>query len=65
MSRTPGPHAAALSVPRKLELLCSGCGYGIVCRELPERCPMCRSAGAWVEPTAARLGGECRGAWLV
>ena len=50
MMRTPGPQASAISVPRKLELVCSRCAYGIVCRELPERCPMCRSVKAWVEP---------------
>jgi rubrerythrin len=28
------------------EYRCSGCGYGIVVRQLPDACPMCRGA-AW------------------
>lgn len=37
-------------IARKVDLRCSGCGYGIVCRTPPERCPMCGGYGAWVEP---------------
>lgn len=29
--------------PVKSELRCAACGYGIVAREAPEMCPMCRS----------------------
>lgn len=48
--RTPGPSAPAVSPLRRMELACSPCGYGIVCCELPERCPMCGTAGVWAEP---------------
>ncbi|MGH3056793.1 MAG: rubredoxin-like domain-containing protein [Gaiellaceae bacterium] len=32
-----------------MELVCSLCGYGIVCQELPDRCPMCGAPAAWAE----------------
>jgi predicted Zn-ribbon and HTH transcriptional regulator len=34
---------------RSVDLNCSRCGYGIVSREPPERCPMCGTAPVWVE----------------
>ncbi|MGH3927140.1 MAG: rubredoxin-like domain-containing protein [Pseudonocardiaceae bacterium] len=34
---------------RRMELVCSLCGYGIVCQELPDRCPMCGAPAAWAE----------------
>jgi rubrerythrin len=48
--RTPGPSALTVSPLQRMELFCSRCGYGIVCRESPDRCPMCGTVGAWVEP---------------
>ena len=36
------------SLPRKLSLECSACGYGIVRAEGPERCPMCHAVAAWM-----------------
>ncbi len=33
----------------KLELRCSVCGYGIVSRGSPARCPMCQVATVWTE----------------
>jgi rubrerythrin len=36
---------------RKMDLNCSRCGYGIVSREPPERCPMCGTTPVWVEPS--------------
>lgn len=36
---------------RRLDLNCSRCSYGIVSREPPERCPMCRTDPVWVEPS--------------
>jgi len=33
-----------------LELSCTRCGYGIVSRLPPARCPMCGGAPVWVEP---------------
>ncbi len=43
------------AVPRvrphqKLNLVYSACGYGIVRRAAPERCPMCLREGTWVHP---------------
>ena len=35
--------------PRR-DLTCSLCGYGIVSRKPPERCPMCHVDAAWMEP---------------
>jgi DNA-binding response OmpR family regulator len=35
---------------RKADLRCSMCGYGIVSRTRPLRCPMCSVAAVWVEP---------------
>ena len=31
------------------DLTCSSCGYGIVSRKPPERCPMCHVAAVWTE----------------
>jgi rubrerythrin len=36
---------------QRLDLSCSRCGYGIVSREPPERCPMCGATPVWVEPS--------------
>jgi hypothetical protein len=33
--------------PRKLDLVCAACGYGIVRARPPERCPMCQSLAGW------------------
>ena len=35
---------------RKVDLCCSLCGYGIVSRTPPARCPMCGGEGAWSAP---------------
>ena len=32
----------------KLELSCSGCGYGVVRSIPPARCPMCQAENAWI-----------------
>jgi hypothetical protein len=50
---------------RKIELVCSDCGYGIVTVTAPEACPMCHGA-SWDRPAwrpfsglaAFRSGGE-------
>jgi CheY-like chemotaxis protein len=34
----------------KLDLSCNRCGYGIVSRLPPARCPMCGGAPVWAEP---------------
>ncbi len=34
----------------KVDLCCPVCGYGVVCRTPPERCPMCGSEAGWSEP---------------
>ncbi|HEY7793579.1 MAG TPA: hypothetical protein VIA10_06200 [Gaiellaceae bacterium] len=44
------PHRAS---PR-FELHCSTCGYGIVVRIAPERCPMC-SGSTWEHPRRIRI----------
>jgi rubrerythrin len=62
--QTPELSASALSPPPRMELVCSLCGYGIVSREPPERCPMCGSDAAWVEPPRRNLGGGGSGPWL-
>jgi rubrerythrin len=36
---------------QRLDLNCSCCGYGIVSREPPERCPMCGATPVWIEPS--------------
>jgi predicted Zn-ribbon and HTH transcriptional regulator len=36
---------------RRGDLNCSRCGYGIVSREPPERCPMCGATPVWIEPS--------------
>jgi rubrerythrin len=36
------------------ELFCSGCGYGIVVRHTPPRCPMCRGIDWSPRPRVAR-----------
>lgn len=33
--------------PRKLNLRCTACGYGIVRSVPPERCPMCQASNLW------------------
>jgi CheY-like chemotaxis protein len=43
--RGPVAHMA-----RKVDLCCSQCGYGVVCRTKPVRCPMCGRHAAWIEP---------------
>ena len=34
----------------KVDLCCPVCGYGIVCRTPPGRCPMCGGEAGWSEP---------------
>lgn len=43
-------HARAPRMAPKLDLCCSLCGYGIVSRLPPARCPMCGGAPEWAEP---------------
>jgi rubredoxin len=35
------PVGAGKEVPSRRELVCADCGYGILVRRPPERCPMC------------------------
>ena len=48
--RVDGTVAAVSALARRLDLTCSMCGYGIVSRKPPERCPMCHVDAAWMEP---------------
>jgi hypothetical protein len=41
------PVAAVSALARRRDLTCSRCGYGIVSRKPPERCPMCHVDAAW------------------
>jgi CheY-like chemotaxis protein len=43
------PVAAVSALAPRRDLICSLCGYGIVSRKPPERCPMCRGDAAWTE----------------
>lgn len=42
--------ATVASTAPKLDLCCHVCGYGIVSRVPPERCPMCGAKAVWGEP---------------
>jgi CheY-like chemotaxis protein len=46
-----GGNARVAPMERKVDLCCSMCGYGIVPRRPPRRCPMCGGDRAWVEPS--------------
>jgi hypothetical protein len=43
-------HAAVAPLARKVDLCCDRCGYGIVSRLPPTRCPMCGGDVVWAEP---------------
>jgi CheY-like chemotaxis protein len=49
-ARAVGRVRAAPPLPPKVDLCCSGCGYGIVSRTAPARCPMCGGDASWTEP---------------
>jgi CheY-like chemotaxis protein len=51
-ARSCGPRVdeTVSAFARRLDLTCSMCGYGIVSRKPPERCPMCHLDAAWMEP---------------
>ena len=53
-ARTAGGSRRVAPMARRLDLCCSECGYGIVCRTPPERCPMCGGEAGWNEPRGAR-----------
>jgi CheY-like chemotaxis protein len=44
-----GGRERATGIAHGVDLCCSACGYGIVCRTPPERCPMCGRAARWSE----------------
>ena len=45
-------HQTVAPLARKLDLCCDLCGYGIVSRLPPTRCPMCGGDTVWAEPTS-------------
>jgi CheY-like chemotaxis protein/predicted RNA-binding Zn-ribbon protein involved in translation (DUF1610 family) len=45
---------------RRTDLQCSHCGYGIVSRKPPERCPMCGTGIGWDEHRSRRHGPPSR-----
>lgn len=50
---TAGGSGRVAPMARRLDLCCSECGYGVVCRTPPERCPMCGGKAGWNEPRGA------------
>jgi CheY-like chemotaxis protein len=54
-ARSCGPRVdeTVSALARRLDLTCSMCGYGIVSRKPPERCPMCHVDAAWMEPRSS------------
>ena len=42
-----GEERRLASLPRKVSLECSSCGYGIARSTPPERCPMCQAVDTW------------------
>jgi hypothetical protein len=48
-----GGSAAVERIAPTLDLCCSLCGYGIVNRRRPARCPMCGGAPLWTEPVGS------------
>jgi len=54
-ARSCGPRVGETvsALARRLDLTCSMCGYGIVSRKPPERCPMCHVDAAWMEPRSS------------
>jgi CheY-like chemotaxis protein len=54
-ARSCGPRIdeTVSALARRLDLTCSMCGYGIVSRRPPERCPMCHVEAAWMEPRSS------------
>jgi CheY-like chemotaxis protein len=47
-----GGDAARAPTAEKRDLCCTLCGYGIVSRALPARCPMCGGDARWTQPAA-------------
>jgi hypothetical protein len=45
-------HRTVAPLARKLDLCCGLCGYGVVSRLPPTRCPMCGGDTVWAEPTS-------------
>jgi CheY-like chemotaxis protein len=54
-ARSCGPRVdeTVSALARRLDLTCSMCGYGIVSRKPPERCPMCHVDATWMEPRSS------------
>jgi rubrerythrin len=46
--------------PRKLDLSCAECGYGVLRSTPPERCPMCQTETAWIGMTPAEADRTVR-----
>jgi CheY-like chemotaxis protein len=44
-----GQGSRVATLARRKDLSCSRCGYGIVSRQPPERCPICGTGAAWTE----------------
>lgn len=51
----------AVSQSPKLNLECRGCGYGVVSRAAPDRCPMCQRTDVWVHSAWRPFRGSAAG----
>jgi CheY-like chemotaxis protein len=61
LNATDGSASAKVApLARKLDLTCSLCGYGIVSRAAPARCPMCQAVAVWSEQSM-RLAQDAAG----
>ena len=56
----PGPHETGSEnvTPRKLNLRCDLCGYGVLRSTPPQRCPMCQAENAWVHASCSATRTE-------
>jgi CheY-like chemotaxis protein len=64
LSAAEGRAARVTSLERKLDLKCSLCGYGIVSRTPPTRCPMCQAVAVWTERSARPTRNATAGEWF-
>jgi len=53
-SRSYEPVSNAAPIEGRRDLSCPVCGYGIVSRKPPDRCPMCQTVAVWAPTSAGR-----------
>jgi CheY-like chemotaxis protein len=54
---------AEVLVPLRRSFMCSSCGYGVARPAPPERCPMCRRIGVWIEAPRHSRSREPQLSW--